>query len=205
MDTFINRAQHGYGKLTIVLSCTTVFVALLSLMDIWLSNGFNLPYSYNHVTPKMRWFDSKFFGATNGRPKENARFTFSFNTDLTPLFNWNTKQVYVSVTIDYPSMSSSGLTNSNSLVIWDKIITDPADANITLIDAPSKYSVYDVQNAFSALNREVTLSFHWNVQPIIGLLYFGSPQPQTEQLVVTLPKTSREKKKAKVVMTATGH
>ncbi|KAL1886091.1 Signal peptidase complex subunit [Paecilomyces lecythidis] len=48
-------------------------------------------------------------------------------TDLSPLFNWNTKQLFVYVFASYPSSDaspSSSVTTSES-VIWDKIIPAP--------------------------------------------------------------------------------
>ena len=53
--------------------------------------------------------------------------------DLTSLFNWNTKQVFVYITASYPSSSPSTIPPSE-LVIWDAII--PAD------DAPLHPNTY---------------------------------------------------------------
>lgn len=43
--------------------------------------------------------------------------------DLTPLFNWNTKQLFVYVVASYPSSSSANETSQ--AVIWDTIIPAP--------------------------------------------------------------------------------
>ena len=63
--------------------------------------------------------------------------------DLTSLFNWNTKQVFVYITASYPSSSPSTIPPSE-LVIWDAII--PAD---NLADAAEKV-VHAVKNGAAA-------------------------------------------------------
>lgn len=49
---------------------------------------------------------------------------FSLEADLSSLFTWNTKQVFVYVTADWPDASDANSTNS--AVIWDSIITSPS-------------------------------------------------------------------------------
>jgi signal peptidase complex subunit 3 len=50
---------------------------------------------------------------------------FSLDADLSSLFTWNTKQVFVYVTAEWPDVKSS--TNAtNKAVIWDQIITSPS-------------------------------------------------------------------------------
>lgn len=67
---------------------------------------------------------------TKGRPhyystkrEEYAQLRFDLDADLTPLFNWNTKQLFVYV---YASYSSSDKANSqlppSEAIIWDSII-----------------------------------------------------------------------------------
>lgn len=49
---------------------------------------------------------SRRFGSVGGKPKENTKLIFDIESDLTPLFNWNTKQVFVYLTAEYPGKSS---------------------------------------------------------------------------------------------------
>lgn len=46
------------------------------------------------------------------------------NADLSSLFNWNTKQVFVYVSASWPNATSTELVNE--AVIWDTIITNPS-------------------------------------------------------------------------------
>jgi hypothetical protein len=53
---------------------------------------------------------------------EYAIVKFSLQADLASLFTWNTKQVFVYVTAEWPS----GQNDTNEAVIWDRIITAPS-------------------------------------------------------------------------------
>jgi hypothetical protein len=78
--------------------------------------------------------------SVKGRPhyystkrEEYAHVTFDLDADLSSLFNWNTKQVFLYITASYPSSSPSTIPPSEA-VIWDAII--PAD------DAPAHPNTY---------------------------------------------------------------
>jgi Signal peptidase subunit len=51
--------------------------------------------------------------------EEYAQIRFDLDANLSPLFTWNTKQVFVYVTANYPSNSEGA---SSEAVIWDTII-----------------------------------------------------------------------------------
>lgn len=57
---------------------------------------------------------SRRFGSVGGKPKENSKLIFDLESDLTPLFNWNTKQVFVYLTAEYPGKSNVSLTKSTN-------------------------------------------------------------------------------------------
>jgi signal peptidase complex subunit 3 len=118
--------------------------------------------------------------------------------DLTSLFNWNTKQVFVYITASYPSSSPSTIPPSE-LVIWDAII--PADdapkgtkqpkskkgkkatgkpypaggspGIIRLNSQKPKYQITDVKGKI-AERENATLTLHWNVQPYVGALVWDN-------------------------------
>lgn len=69
------------------------------------------------------------------KKEEYAIIKFSLDADLSSLFTWNTKQLFVYVTAEWPappptgsgSDSDSITTNqTNKAVIWDAIITSPS-------------------------------------------------------------------------------
>lgn len=60
----------------------------------------------------------------SSKKEEYAIIKFSLDADLSSLFTWNTKQVFVYVTADWPPTAYANATNS--AVIWDTIITNPS-------------------------------------------------------------------------------
>lgn len=56
------------------------------------------------------------------RKEEYAVIRFSLDADLSSLFTWNTKNLFVYVTADWPGPDNT----TNSAVIWDSIITNPS-------------------------------------------------------------------------------
>lgn len=59
----------------------------------------------------------------------------------------------------------------NELVVWDRIITSPADAQLSEVDAWFKYPVVDQRTELRG--RLLNLTLHWDVMPYSGLLYTG--------------------------------
>lgn len=80
------------------------------------------------------------------KKEEYANIRFSLDADLSSLFTWNTKQVFVYVTAVWPADSTSsstgdleaGITAVNEAVIWDTIITAPSSDYLSNINAAAK-------------------------------------------------------------------
>ncbi|KAF2170775.1 hypothetical protein M409DRAFT_35854 [Zasmidium cellare ATCC 36951] len=54
--------------------------------------------------------------------EEYAHITFTLDADLTSLFNWNTKQIFLWVSASYPSPNNHPATPPSEAIIWDAII-----------------------------------------------------------------------------------
>lgn len=111
----------------------------------------------------------------------------SASTDLSPLFNWNTKQLFVYVLASYPSSSSKGNTTINSeSIIWDTIIPAPespyslASLRERFFPAPSKSSVSSNRNKASSKNRKQTTK---NNRP--GVLRLRNQKPKYQITDIT--------------------
>ncbi|GAA5993659.1 hypothetical protein JCM5350_003050, partial [Sporobolomyces pararoseus] len=87
--------------------------------------------------------------------------------DLRPLFNWNTKQVFVSLVADYSTPSYP----QNSVVLWDRILTSPKHAQLNLQEARQKYEFKTPSTSFG--NGTAVYSLHYHVQPFVGVLTEG--------------------------------
>lgn len=81
------------------------------------------------------------FNSVRGRPhyyatktQQYAVIRFNLNADFSSLFTWNTKQVFVYVSANWPNATSKGEL-VNEAVIWDTIITNPSADHLQNIGA----------------------------------------------------------------------
>jgi len=106
-------------------------------------------------------------GYYSSRTNEYATIKFDLDADLSTLFNWNTKQLFVYITATYPGKTYP----KNEAVIWDLIIPSKSDSILSLKNTRSKYNIHDITGEFNL--RNATLEFFWNVQPHVGVLMWG--------------------------------
>ncbi len=100
------------------------------------------------------------------REKNDLGFlTFDLNADLTGLFNWNVKQLFLFLTAEYETSSNK----LNQVVLWDKIIRRGENAVLDYQGLNTKYYFWDDGNGLVG-NRNVTLTLSWNVVPNAGHL-----------------------------------
>lgn len=121
MYTSIVRLQNVFGFFTTVAFVIAALVA---------STDFVAPRA-----PSTGLFKTTNVQVVKGRPhyysskkEEYAIIKFSLDADLSSLFTWNTKQVFVYVTAEWPAKGSSNATNQ--AVIWDQIITAPSSDHL---------------------------------------------------------------------------
>jgi len=103
---------------TTVLSCVAALVALSVLF-----------YPADNVVTTV---DLRNVQVTKGRlhyystkREEYAQIRFDLDADLSPLFNWNTKQIFVFVLASYPPSSPGKTPHNSEAIIWDTIIPAP--------------------------------------------------------------------------------
>ena len=100
---------------------------------------------------------------------DEAKITFDLAIDLSQVWNWNTKLIFVWIEADYANPPES----RNQVIIWDKIIWrnqyNPSQGVLTLKDNAGKYWMrtkdYDLRGT------EVVLKVRWEVVPIVGINY----------------------------------
>ncbi|XP_058810154.1 signal peptidase complex subunit 3 isoform X2 [Phymastichus coffea] len=91
--------------------------------------------------------------------------TFNLRTDLTSLFNWNVKQLFLFLIAEYRTNSN----NVNQIILWDKIILRDDHAVLDFKNVNTKYYFWDDGNGLRG-NRNITLHLSWNVVPNAGIL-----------------------------------
>ncbi|XP_065159196.1 signal peptidase complex subunit 3 [Atheta coriaria] len=100
------------------------------------------------------------------REKNDLGFlTFDLHTDLTHLFNWNVKQLFLYLTAEYETASNK----LNQVVLWDKIILRGENAVLDFKNANTKYYFWDDGNGLKN-NKNITLTLSWNIIPNAGFL-----------------------------------
>ncbi|OJJ48940.1 hypothetical protein ASPZODRAFT_129277 [Penicilliopsis zonata CBS 506.65] len=123
MHSAVNRAQSVFSFFT------TVAFVLAGLTSLTV-----LLYPAHDVTSSVQL---KNVQVLKGRPmyystkkEDYAQIKFDLDADLTPLFNWNTKQLFVYVIASYSSASPKDRETVpyTESIIWDTIIPAPESA-----------------------------------------------------------------------------
>lgn len=97
--------------------------------------------------------------------------------DLTTLFNWNTKQIFLYITASYPSSSPSTVPSSEA-IIWDAIIPAsyaPWHQN-TYIHPPLKDAKVPKKKANNKKNRNSNLAYPAGTSP--GIVRLDAQKPK---------------------------
>lgn len=164
----------------------SVFIAITSWFQLQSQDADLVPSTIESIKPSLGFRSSRYYGSVNGKPKENTRVTFDLETNLTPLFTWNTKQVFAYLTAEY-----DGKSTHNEVVFWDKIISSKDEAYLKIHGAKSKYNVWDAQDKLSG--KELKFKLKWNIQPYIGPLIYGETFG-SKDVLVQLPDVDNDQK-----------
>ncbi|KAG5438663.1 hypothetical protein PCK2_000932, partial [Pneumocystis canis] len=77
--------------------------------------------------------------------QEYAFVRFNVNTNMTSLFNWNTKQVFVYAVASY---ASSKHYPSNDVILWNHIIRNKTEAIIQIKNQLNLFAFNDIEGSF---------------------------------------------------------
>ncbi|PGH32354.1 hypothetical protein GX50_04834 [[Emmonsia] crescens] len=170
MHSALNRVQSVFGFFTTVaflLGALTALTAVLSPADpvtnVELSN-------IQVIKGRPHYYATK--------REEYAQIKFDLDADLTSLFNWNTKQLFVYVLASYPTSPSSSSNLTTESIIWDTII--PATESPYSIPAltrrffPSKKS--KSSKSSSKTNKNTSTDSKKSKKP--GLLRLRNQKPK---------------------------
>eukprot|EP00299_Pterocystis_sp_00344_P004732 c16004_g1_i1.p1 GENE.c16004_g1_i1~~c16004_g1_i1.p1 ORF type:complete len:182 (+),score=26.89 c16004_g1_i1:47-547(+) len=99
---------------------------------------------------------------------DQANIEFDLSADLSTVFNWNTKQLFIMVVAEYQTTQNV----RNEVVVWDHIIPSKEDAKFTRTGLKPEYHLRDL--GFGLRSNNVTLLLKWNYMPNSGLLTYNS-------------------------------
>ncbi|KAI8183995.1 Signal peptidase complex subunit SPC3 [Colletotrichum sp. SAR 10_65] len=199
MYNTITRAQNAFGFFTTVAFFVAAFIAATDLITPRApSSGEIKTTNVQVVKGRPHYYSSK--------KEEYAIIKFSLDADLSDLFTWNTKQVFVYVTAEWPDNSKKnaipGVNVTNQAVIWDQIITAPSSDHLANIGPaamrklkksaegksvdPSRGKLkiknqkpkYQITHPSGKIAEadKVVLKLHYNVQPWVGVLTWNQNQ-----------------------------
>ncbi|KAK2460894.1 hypothetical protein APHAL10511_007364 [Amanita phalloides] len=101
------------------------------------------------------------------KKQELAFVNFNITADLSSLFHWNTKQLFVYLQAEYDNTQG----DKNAIVIWDRIIRRKEDAYINFA-GKNKYKLRDLSSSFKNV-PPANFSLKYNVMPYVGILTYG--------------------------------
>ncbi|WFD32049.1 hypothetical protein MSPP1_003091 [Malassezia sp. CBS 17886] len=146
------------------LSVASVLVVLVALTNVRAPEPeFAMRInSADVVHGKARWHSDR-------RAQDFAEVDVDLDVDAFPLFNWNTKQVFLSLLATYGTPRRP----ENEVVVWDKIIASKADGKFSVQNLRNKYGVRDVSKSFQN-TTSLAFQLRWNVMPYVGWLVHGA-------------------------------
>ncbi|KAF2023614.1 signal peptidase 22 kDa subunit [Setomelanomma holmii] len=185
MHSALVRLQNVFGFFTTVAFTVAAVIALSSFITPQSPSASVRLRNVQVVKGRPHYYSMK--------KEEYAHVKFDLDTDLTTLFNWNTKQVFLYLKAIYPSTRASE--PPSEAIIWDAILAsstapwhqnhyihpDPKSKSKTVEDLlyprgelhldtqRPKYQITDITGKLQ--NRtDVVLELGWNVQPWVGAL-----------------------------------
>ncbi|KAL4728590.1 Signal peptidase complex subunit [Fusarium chlamydosporum] len=185
MYNSLTRIQNTFGFFTTVAFVVAAFIAASDFIASRTPDAGRFGVSNSQVVKgRPHYYSTK--------KEEYAIIRFNLDADLKTLFTWNTKQVFVYVTAEWPGPNNS----TNEAVIWDKIITSPSadhlqnigpvamkklkrsaegktiDPDRGLISLKNQKPKYQITHPTGkvAETEDVKLKLHYNVQPWVGFL-----------------------------------
>ncbi|XP_070554293.1 signal peptidase complex subunit 3-like [Ptychodera flava] len=158
MNTFLSRLN-------------TIFAFTLSVMAAltfccFLTTAFNPIIAQVEIgTTKAVVKNVANFAASSREKNDLAQIAFDLHVDLAPLFNWNTKQLFLYLTAEYETKNNK----LNQVVLWDKIVKRGENTKLDFKSMNTKYYFFDDGNGLKG-HENVTMTLAWNVIPNAGTL-----------------------------------
>jgi len=118
------------------------------------------------------------------KQQEFAFVNFNVTADLTPLFNWNTKQLFLYLEAEYTN--AKGV--KNDVVVWDRIVRRKEDAIINVV-GKNKYMFRELSSTFKQV-PPAHYSLKYNVMPYVGVLTYGEAARTLEPVAFPVAQES---------------
>jgi len=107
-------------------------------------------------------------GRLSSMTGDSAYMIFNVDIDLTDVFNWNVKYLFVWIKADYITSDR----RVNQIVLWDGIIENRTVSKFP-VSLPCDYLLFDHRSSLKGI--QVNITVEWNIMPIIGVIKLGGP------------------------------
>lgn len=102
------------------------------------------------------------------RTQDFLETSLELDMDVSSLFTWDTKQVFLSIVGSYTSPNRP----QNEVVFWDRIVRSKRQAKVHVPNLRNKYGLREVSRTFQNITS-IEFSVHWNVMPYVGMMRHG--------------------------------
>ncbi|KAL6844586.1 hypothetical protein ACP4OV_025245 [Aristida adscensionis] len=174
--------MHSFGHRANAVATFAVTILAAMCFAASFSDNFNSPAPAASVKIlNINWFQKE----ANGN--DEVSMTLNISADLSSLFTWNTKQVFVFVAAEYETPQNA-LNQVNSspaaaavksaakqVSLWDGIIPSKEHAKF-LIHTTNKYRFID--QGSNLKGKDFNLTMHWHIMPKTGKMF-------TDKIVMT--------------------
>eukprot|EP00899_Mesostigma_viride_P008520 jgi/Mesvir1/1766/Mv09619-RA.1 len=167
MYSVLYRSNAFFTFAATVLACVCLFP---SLTDRW-----------HKATPDISLELARVESLQAVGDNDQAILVWNLTADLSTVFSWNTKQLFVYLVAEYVSKDNV----LNQAIVWDAIIQRREDAQMELHELMSKYRLVDQGRNLKGRPMDVYLC--WDVMPIAGALY----KERSSATQIQLPKEYR--------------
>ncbi|KIJ49347.1 hypothetical protein M422DRAFT_224970 [Sphaerobolus stellatus SS14] len=158
--------QRINGISALLSSCLLALLGAIALSSLAIQTYRGPPAGALEVTPlSVVRGRAENFGK---KKQEFAFYKFDYEGDLTSLFDWNTKQLFLYLSAEYINEQGA----KNDVVIWDRIIRRKKDAHVRVRGAKNKYRFRELSRSFEGASP-VNFTLKYNLMPYVGVLTFG--------------------------------
>ncbi|KAL2354775.1 signal peptidase subunit-domain-containing protein [Cryomyces antarcticus] len=170
MHSVLVRAQNVFGFFTTVAFFVAALIALSVVVSPQSPSASLKLRNVQIVKGRPHYYSTK--------KEEYAHVKFDLDADLSSLFNWNTKQIFLYITTTYPSLSPTE--PPSQAIVWDAIIPSTS--------APwhqNQYNHPPTKNTASSSSKSLksTAAFPANASP--GIVRLASQRPKYQITDVT--------------------
>jgi len=168
MHTIFSRINNVSAFLSSVMMTLLAAIALSSFLFTAQPTGELAISSVKVVSSTARRYPNK---------KQDLAFVnFNVTADLTPLFHWNTKQLFLYLEAEYTNKQGV----KNEVVIWDRIVRRKEDAFVKF-SGKNKYMFRDISSSFKGV-PPANYSLKYNIMPYVGVLQYGEAARTMEEV-----------------------